>query len=56
MAHCTLEDLTGDWIDASAESNQHMPQPESIRNILRYSAGLRATKTSRFGTFTGLMN
>jgi hypothetical protein len=56
MAHCTLEDLTGDWIDASAESNQHMPQPESIRNILRYSAGLRSTKTSRFGTFTGLMN
>ncbi len=56
MAHCTIEELTSDWFDATAESIQKMPRSSSVRNILQYSAGLRATKTEKFGTFTGLMN
>jgi hypothetical protein len=56
MAHCTLEDLTSDWFDTTAELTQKMPRSSSVRNILQYSAGLRATKTRQFGTFTGLVN
>jgi hypothetical protein len=56
MAHCTLDDLTSDWFEDSIESNLKMPRAESVRNILQYSAGLRAQSTKRFGTFSGLMN
>ena len=56
MAHCTLDDLTSDWFEASVESNVKMPRAKSVRNILQYSAGLSAQSTKRFGTFTGLMN
>lgn len=56
MAHCTLDDLTSNWFEASVESNLKMPRATSVSNILQYSAGLSAQSTKRFGTFIGLMN
>ena len=56
MAHCTLDDLTSNWFEASVESNLKMPRAKSVRNILKYSAALGAQSTKRFGTFIGLMN
>jgi len=56
MAHCTFEDLTSDWFDASVATNLKMPSSKSVRNILNYSAGLKAQKTERFGTFLSLTN
>ena len=56
MAHCTLDDLSSDWFEASVESDLKMPRAKSVRNILQYSAGMSVQSTKRFGTFTGLMN
>jgi hypothetical protein len=56
MEHSTLDDLTADWLDASMEVNLKMPRAKSIQNILAYSAGVKAMKTSRFGSFIGCLN
>ncbi|MDA0912478.1 MAG: hypothetical protein O2818_04930 [Bacteroidetes bacterium] len=56
MEHSTLDDLTSDWFDASLDINLKMPRAKSVQNILAYSAGVKAMKTSRFGTFISGLN
>ncbi len=56
MAHCTLEDLTSDWFDESAQAADIMPKPQSIRNILSYSAGTRMFQSKKFGALRTNLN
>lgn len=56
MAHCTLEDLTSDWFDESAQAACIMPQARSIRNILSYSSGLRTVQSKRIGVIRTNLN
>jgi hypothetical protein len=56
MAHCTLQDLTSDWFDESAQAADIMPKPQSIRNILSYSAGARVVQSKKLGVFCTHIN
>jgi hypothetical protein len=56
MAHCTLEDLTSDWFDESAQAADIMPKARSVRNILSYSAGTRMVQSKKFGAFCTNLN
>ncbi|MBT6163320.1 MAG: hypothetical protein HOH92_06440 [Crocinitomicaceae bacterium] len=56
MAHCTLEDLTSDWFDESAQAADIMPKAQSIRSILSYSAGMRMVQSKKLGAFCTNLN
>ena len=56
MAHCTLEDLTSEWFDESAQAADIMPKAQSIRNILSYSAGTRTVQSKKFGAICTNLN
>jgi hypothetical protein len=56
MAHCTLEDLTSDWFDESAQAADIMPKAQSIRSILSYSAGMRMIQSMKLGAFCTNIN
>ena len=56
MAHCTLKDLTSDWFDESAQAADIMPKPQSISNILSYSAGARVVQSKKLGAFCTHIN